>query len=92
MKLLKGEPPEIHGSGDQTRDYVYVKGTVKAIVNIFDKLSAGESIHIFSNHLTIISLIEKICGIMGYKGPFIYKESRKADVLSHYSNNKKLKL
>lgn len=28
---------------------------------------------------------------MGYKGPFIYKESRKADVLSHYSNNKKIK-
>ncbi|MGG6360043.1 dTDP-glucose 4,6-dehydratase [Peribacillus frigoritolerans] len=91
MKLLKGEPPEIHGSGDQTRDYVYVKDTVNAIVNIFDKLSAGESIHISSNHITIKSLIEKICGIMEYKGPFIYKESRKADVLSHHSNNKKIK-
>ena len=36
-QALKGEPITLFGSGEQTRDYVYISDTVKAYVSVFNR-------------------------------------------------------
>ena len=46
-KLLNGEKIQVHGDGNQTRDYVYVKDTVRGIAHAFEKgLPTGEVINL----------------------------------------------
>lgn len=91
MKLLGNEPPEIHGTGLQSRDFIYVEDTVDAVSKVYEKIAPGESVNISSDgQITIKALIEKIASLMNYKGSFIYKDGRKADVLHHNGSNRKL--
>lgn len=92
FKILNGEAPEIHGTGMQTRDFIYVEDTVDAIIKLFPVMLAGDSVNISTKgQITIKELIEKVVFMMGFTGPIIYKESRGADVMCHNSSNKKLK-
>lgn len=64
-KLLKGEQPIINGSGEQTRDYVYVGDVVKAnLITLDDKISdiynVGTGIETNVNDL--FHLLNKITG------------------------------
>ena len=34
-KIMEGSPPEIHGDGSQTRDYIYVKDTIISFLRYF---------------------------------------------------------
>ncbi len=36
-KMIKGEIIQIHGKGDQTRDYIYVEDTVKCVLELYKK-------------------------------------------------------
>lgn len=46
-KLLRNETIQIYGDGRQTRDYIYVKDTVKGIIAAFEKdLPTGEVINL----------------------------------------------
>ncbi|MBI4298469.1 MAG: SDR family NAD(P)-dependent oxidoreductase [Chloroflexi bacterium] len=63
--LLAGEPIRIFGSGNQTRDYVYVRDTARGIVDIFDKdLPNGEIINLATGvEQSIKDIAEKICSL-----------------------------
>ncbi|TCN27838.1 dTDP-glucose 4,6-dehydratase [Mesobacillus foraminis] len=91
-KILSGEAPEIHGSGKQKRDMIYVKDTVGLVTEIFPLVPAGECINITTDQqLSIETIIETIAKLMGYKGTILKKASRKADVISHRGSDKKLR-
>jgi len=91
-KILNGEAPEIHGSGKQKRDFIYVHDTIEAVLRVYDKLVAGDIVNISSEgQVSINEVVDKIVNILNYTGVIIRKEERKADVKSHYSSNKKLK-
>lgn len=46
-KLLAGQKIQVHGNGNQTRDYVYVRDTVRGIADAFEKnLPSGEVINL----------------------------------------------
>lgn len=91
-KILNNQPPEIHGSGKQSRDFIFVLDTVDAIINIYDKLVPGESINISTdNQISIEKVMRRICELMNYHGEILYKEERKSDVKCHHASNKKIK-
>jgi UDP-glucose 4-epimerase len=92
FKLLNGEPPEIHGTGLQSRDYIYVTDTIDSIIKVYDKIKCGDCVNIAaSDHITIKDLIEKVSKIFNYKGPILYKECRPADVACLNGSSQKIK-
>ncbi len=91
-KILNGQHPEIHGTGKQTRDFIYVLDTIDAIIKLYGKMEAGSSINISTDgQIAIGDVIRKIVSIMGYQGDIIQKAGRKADVECHNASNAKIK-
>ena len=89
---MKGYEPEIHGSGKQSRDFIYVEDTVKSILKVFNVLTPGDSVNISSdNQIQIRELINLLSKKMGYEGRIITKERRGSDVDAHLACNKKIK-
>jgi UDP-glucose 4-epimerase len=91
--ILNGRSPEIWGTGTQSRDFIFVKDTIDAIINVYEKLKPGESVNISTDsQVSIKEVVEKICTIMEYNtNNIVYKDARKADVETHSASNKKLK-
>jgi UDP-glucose 4-epimerase len=91
-RVLKKIPPEIHGDGAQTRDFIYVLDTVMAVIKLYQKMKAGDSVNISTdNQVDMKTLIYKICDFFSYTGDILVKEARKSDVLCHIASNEKIK-
>jgi UDP-glucose 4-epimerase len=91
-RLHTGEQPEIHGTGRQSRDFIYVGDTVDAVVKLHAVLPAGESVNISTDSQIVIDdLIGRICAEFGYSGAIARGEARAADVLTHKGSNVKAK-
>ncbi|MBL8121030.1 MAG: NAD-dependent epimerase/dehydratase family protein, partial [Anaerolineae bacterium] len=43
-RLLNGIAPEIHGTGQQSRDFIYVSDTVDAVVKLYDVTNAQKNL------------------------------------------------
>lgn len=87
-RLLNGIVPEIHGTGQQSRDFIYVSDTVDAVVKLYDVMPAGDNINISTdNQVTVEQLINRICDYFGYTGEIPRKGARKSDVLCHNASN-----
>ncbi|MDG1166153.1 MAG: GDP-mannose 4,6-dehydratase [Porticoccaceae bacterium] len=85
-------PPEIHGAGDQSRDFIYVSDTVDAVAKLFTVLPRGESVNISTdNCCSVKTLLEKIIAYYSYTGEVLAKEARGADVLAHNASNAKVR-
>jgi len=90
-KIINGLAPEIHGSGSQSRDFIYVHDTVDAIVKLYEKLAPGESVNISTDgQIAIKDVINKIADLMGYSGEILLKSARKSDVECHNASNVKI--
>ncbi len=80
--VIKGERPVIYGDGEQTRDFTYVKDVVKA--NILAMNASGIGHDIFNiargERISINTLLEKICTIIGKKLEAVHTEPRKGDI------------
>lgn len=81
-KIRQGETPMIEGTGEQTRDFIYVKDTVRALVAAYENEdSRGKIINIGSgSDISINYLMKKTCDYLGYDGEIERRESRKSDV------------
>ena len=91
-RILNGMPPEIHGTGDQTRDFIYVLDTVDAIVNLYGKLAPGDNVNISTEgQIAIRDVIRQVADGMGYRGEILRKEARKSDVECHNAGNAKIR-
>ena len=90
-RIFDGIPPEIHGTGAQSRDFIYVLDTVDAILELYPVLPAGESVNISTKcQVSIKELIERICEEMGYAGEILRKPARNSDVECHNASNEKI--
>jgi UDP-glucose 4-epimerase len=90
-RILNNIPPELHGDGLQSRDFIFVHDTVDAVIKLYDKMDAGDSVNISTdNQLTVAELLPRICRDMGYTGEIINKPGRKSDVLCHNASNDKI--
>lgn len=85
IRALKNETLIIHDSGEQTRDFQYVKDAVRAysLVITKDKRFAGEVFNIGTNSQTSIkNLAETIKRLTGSKSEIIFERGRAADLMS----------
>lgn len=87
-RIKNGKKPVINGDGEQTRDFIYVKDTVRGLILSYEKEeSRGKIINLGSGiDMTMNSLIKGICEYMGYKGEWEHKEERTSDVRNLCAN------
>lgn len=91
-RIYKGEKPEIHGSGKQSRDFIFVEDTVDAIVRLFPLMVPGDSVNISTDgQFPIEDVVGKVAALMGYGGPILRKPGRESDVFCHNSSNAKIR-
>ena len=92
FRILNGVPPEIHGDGLQSRDFIHVRDTVDAVVKLFNALPPGESVNISTeNQIAIGELVTRISTILRYDKKIVRKPSRQADVRCHNASNLKVR-
>ncbi|MGL4483858.1 MAG: NAD-dependent epimerase/dehydratase family protein, partial [Anaerovoracaceae bacterium] len=91
-RILENESPQIYGTGEQSRDFIYVEDTVNAVIKLYDKVEKGDSVIIsVKGQVSVKELVTRIADKMNYLGEIIYKEARIADVACHNATNKKMK-
>lgn len=84
-RILRGEPPVIHGDGLQTRDFIYVSDTVRAAIDIYNTNNTrGLALNIATGkETTIKAYVEEIAKQLDYKGKIIHTNPREGDVRRH---------
>ncbi len=91
-RIIKGINPEIHGTGLQSRDFIYVLDTIDAIIKLYPLMKKADSINISTDgQITMKDVIHKVASLLEYKGEILNKPSRASDVISHNASNAKVK-
>jgi len=92
FRIMNGIPPEIHGDGEQSRDFIHVEDTVDAMLKVYALLPAGEEVNLSTdNSIRIADLIPMICCEMNYDGEIRRMPARGSDVFCHNGSNEKLR-
>lgn len=81
-RIKDGDKPVVNGDGEQTRDFIYVKDTVRGLLLAYEKEeSRGKIINLGSGKdISMNQLLQKICEYMGYEGEWDHREGRNSDV------------
>lgn len=81
-RIKNGEKPVINGDGEQTRDFIYVKDTVRGLLLAYEnEASRGQIINLGSGvDMSMNSLLQNICDYMGYHGEWSHQAERVSDV------------
>jgi UDP-glucose 4-epimerase len=80
-RMIAGEPVVIFGDGSATRDYVYVRDAVDAILAAIDSDAEG-IVNIGTGEGTSVQTVyETIMDIHGERHPLLYEPFRKGEVL-----------
>lgn len=87
-RIKNGGKPIVNGDGEQTRDFIYVKDTVRGLLLAYKKEeSRGKIINLGSGKdMTMNSLLQGICDYMGYNGEWEHEEERTSDVRNLCAN------
>jgi UDP-glucose 4-epimerase len=92
-RVVRGLPIEIHGDGEQTRDFTFVRDTADLTVAIHETAAArGEEINVATGVGTSINhLVARILEIMGVPDhPVVHTPERPGDVRRHQADASKL--
>ena len=90
-RIKNNEKPVINGDGEQTRDFIFVKDTVRALLLAYNnEASRGQIINIGSGtNISMNFLLTEICKYMGYEGEWEHQQERTSDVRNLCSDTKK---
>lgn len=92
FRICNGQMPEIHGTGHQSRDFIYVHDTVDAVVKAYGIMKPGDEVNVSTDgQISIKDLVSQICGLLQYTGKIPRKEPRKSDVECHIASNVKIR-
>ena len=83
VAMIRGESPEIHGDGKQTRDFTYVANNIHANILAAEAtgVTHGESMNIAtSTSFSLLDLVAKINAILGTNIEPIFTDPRAGDV------------
>jgi UDP-glucose 4-epimerase len=91
-RVMGGETPEIHGTGKQSRDFIYVTDTVDAVLRLYGLVAAGDEVNVSADsQVAMEDVVAQICAYLGYQGEIARKPRRGADVDCHNATNAKVK-
>ncbi|MGD8506068.1 MAG: SDR family oxidoreductase [Candidatus Bathyarchaeota archaeon] len=92
-KLLRNEPPIVHGDGEQTRDFVHVQDVVEAnMLTLTTKTAIGEVLNIATGTPTTINQLATILQqIMRTNLKLVYTDTRPGDIKHSYADITKAK-
>ena len=83
-KLQRGEPPVVHGDGEQSRDFTYVTNVVDATLLVMEAPADRVSVGLFNvavgERHTVNELLEIIQAALGTDIPPVHQESRPGDI------------
>ena len=88
-RALRGEPVVIHGDGEQTRDFIFVRDVADAAVRAYQvPASRGRVINIASGQERSVNrLVRSILEILGSDVPIVHGPPRPGDVRRHCGDN-----
>ena len=93
-RVLNNTPIEIFDNGEQTRDFIFVRDTVNAMVKIYEEENTrGKIINIASGIETSVnSLVAQLTAVMNAPDhPVFHSEARPGDVRRHCGDVTRLK-
>ena len=92
-RIREGGRPVVEGDGEQTRDFIYVKDTVRAFILAYEKeASRGKIINLGSGKdISINRLLQGICDYYGYTGEWEHRPARTSDVRNLCADAKRAK-
>ena len=84
-RAQRGEAITIHGDGEQTRDFVFVRDTAEAAVRIYEeRVSRGRVINIASgSEVSVNRLVRELLSLLGADVEVVHEEARPGDVRRH---------
>ena len=85
-RVRSGQPVEIHGDGEQTRDFIFVRDTANAFVQIYEaEATRGQVINVATGHETSVNdLVARLLRVMGVPDyPVVHTAPRPGDVRRH---------
>ncbi|MCR5251980.1 MAG: GDP-mannose 4,6-dehydratase [Lachnospiraceae bacterium] len=90
-RIKEGAMPIVEGDGEQTRDFIFVGDTVRALILAYEKESSrGEIINLGSGKdISINRLLQGICDYYGYSGDWEHRPARTSDVRKLCADAKK---
>ena len=86
IKVLEGKAPVIFGTGEQTRDFVFVRDAVNAVILAAESDAAGIYNIGVGTTITIDDLARMVIKVVGKDLEPIYQESRTGDILHSLSD------
>jgi UDP-glucose 4-epimerase len=92
-RVLAGQPIEIYGDGEQTRDFIFVKDSVDLITQVHDSAACrGKVLNVATGAETSINdILARILKIMGREDhPVVHSAERPGDVRRHLADVSKL--
>ena len=79
-RSLRGEPFEIYGDGEQTRDFTFVRDAVAATVSAADSGAPGTAYNIGGGaRISLNSVLDTVEGILGRPVERVYQEEQRGD-------------
>jgi UDP-glucose 4-epimerase len=86
-RIAAGLPPILEGTGEQTRDFTFVRDTVRLTADLCECEDAwGQTLNVAcGSEVKIRDLIEAICRAMGYTGGFEQHPPRPGDHRRHHA-------
>lgn len=92
-RVLSGQPIDIHGDGEQTRDITFVRDTADTIVQVHDSPNCrGQVLNVATGRETSVNdFVRRILGVMGAPDhPIIHSAERPGDVRRHWADVSKI--
>jgi UDP-glucose 4-epimerase len=94
-RFQNGEKTEIviYGDGKQTRDFIYVKDVIQALLLTSEtEKSNGEVYNVgLGKSVSLLEILEILKDLVGELPPIVFAEERKGDIKYSQSDNSKLK-
>ncbi|MGI5951074.1 MAG: NAD-dependent epimerase/dehydratase family protein [Brooklawnia sp.] len=90
---LRGVPLQVHGDGEQTRDFTYV-GTVARVIcdAVIGKVTDLEPVNLaFGSRTSLNGLIDQISDLLGFRPAVEHTDPRAGDVRDSQADNSRLR-
>ncbi len=88
QRATAGEPIEIYGDGEQTRDFVFVRDTADAIVRMYEEpATRGRIVNVASGReVSVNALVRLLLEAVGTDVPVRHVDARPGDVRRHWAS------